>query len=203
MFCGNGLVSYDVTSVKFELVTTTEGTVTAGINASKIPVGTIATLDVGASQSRVTSDSQTLAFTDEVQLSPKYVGYYGGSMDDSPIAKVLATMAETAIAGANQPSNICFKSKAGDGNSYKIAISVSDDGKGNIGVGLAPAALTASGELKSTTGNTVTVSFGPHDYRKPLGPRPPAPQADDCGGAGTSIVTTLQSADTCTKKKKR
>ncbi|MER8447118.1 hypothetical protein NKH52_28430 [Mesorhizobium sp. M1066] len=197
MFCGNGLVSYDVTTMKFEHVTTTEGTISAGVSASKIPVGTAATLDIGASQSRTTSDSQTLTFTDDVQRSPAYVGYYGGSMDDSPIANVLATMAETAIDGANQPTNICFKSRAGDGNSYKIAITVTDDGKGNIGVGLAPAALTASGELKSTTGNTITVSFGPHDFTKPFGRRPPAPGPRDCAGAGTHMETSLMSTDTC------
>jgi len=196
MFCGNGLVSYDVSSVKFELVTTTEGTIAAGASAAKIPVGPGATLDLGVSGSRATSDSQTLTFTDEVVLSPRYVGYYGGSMDDSPIAKVLATMAVTGIEGAKQPSNICFRSKA-EGNSYKIAISVSRNSKGNIVVGLAPAALTASGELKSVTGNAITVNFGPHDFRKPLGTRPPVSKKSDCEGAGISKTDAPKSDDTC------
>lgn len=203
MFCGNGLVSYDVSSVKFELVTTTEGTVAAGASAAKIPVSPGATLDLGVSGSRATSDSQTLTFTEEVVLSPRYVGYYGGSLDDSPIAKVLATMAVTGIEGAKQPSNICFRSKAGEGNSYKIAISVSRNSKGNIVVGLAPAALTASGELKSVTGNTITVNFGPHDFRKPLASRPPVSNKDDCGGAGTHFEDALQSSDTCNDRKKK
>ena len=45
------------------------------------------------------------------------------------------------------------------GNTYKVAISIKDNAGGENGLGLAPLALTASGETKSTTGNTLTVAF--------------------------------------------
>jgi len=54
--------------------------------------------------------------------------------------------------------------KADLGPAKLVAISIEDNASGEIGLGLAPLALTASGETKSTTGNTLTVAFEPHIF---------------------------------------
>ncbi|BCG97195.1 hypothetical protein MesoLj131a_60590 [Mesorhizobium sp. 131-2-1] len=54
-----------------------------------------------------------------------------------------------------------------------------------VAVGLGPSSLPANGELKSTTGNTVTATYAPHDFHKPFPRRPHASAAGDPNGANT------------------
>ncbi|MDG4892670.1 hypothetical protein P9272_03575 [Mesorhizobium sp. WSM4976] len=176
--CGNGLIGMDVETAKLELVTTNEKTVGGGIAVAGLSAGG-AVLGAGVSGSRVTTDSQTLTFTGDVLLSSQAIDYRQGMLERAPIAQALANLWQATLVEGDKPSDVCLRLKSGDGNSYKISLNVVDDGKGNISLQLAPSTLTANGELKSTTGNTITVTFAPHDFSKPFKKRPQRAAAGD------------------------
>ncbi|ESX03898.1 hypothetical protein X769_15540 [Mesorhizobium sp. LSJC268A00] len=72
-----------------------------------------------------------------------------------------------------------FPGEKGRGNSFEISITAVEDAKGDISIRLAPATLNANGELKSIRGNTIAVTFVPHNFAKPFPRRPPAPKPGD------------------------
>lgn len=183
--CGNGLIGFDITDAKLELLTTTEGTAGGSVAVGATPVAAGVTLGGGASASRVTTDSQTLTFNSEVVLSSKAVDYKVGMLKNAPIAQAMVNLWDAGLGVGNDPSDVCLKVKKAETNTYKISIQIVDDGKGNVAVGLGPASLTANGELKSTTGNTVTVTYAPHDFHKPFPRRPHASAPGDPNGANT------------------
>ncbi|MDX8521112.1 hypothetical protein [Mesorhizobium dulcispinae] len=172
--CGNGLLGFDLVSVKMELLSTSEGTVSAGVALSPVPVGSAAVGgNVGASQ--VTTDSQVLLIQEEVSPSSKPVDYQPGALEKAPIAKAMVNLWSAALQSGDDSSDICLKLKQGstDANTFKMSINVVKDVNGKVSVSLAPVTLTGGGEFKSTTGNTITVKFEPHDFSKVLPPRPP------------------------------
>lgn len=174
----NGLIGLDASSVKLELATTTEGTVGGGVSAAGLPAGG-AVVGLGASASRVTTDSQTLTISSDVLLSSRAVDYADGMLKDAPIAATMANFWDVALEAGDQVSDVCLRLKSGEGNTFKIAITVVEGVKGNVSILLAPATLTANGELKSTTGNTITVTFAPHNSARQLPTRPRPPRRGD------------------------
>ncbi|RUV02405.1 MAG: hypothetical protein E5Y88_24530 [Mesorhizobium sp.] len=171
--CGNGLLGFDIVSVKMELLSTSEGTVSAGVAVSPVPVGGGAVGgSVGASQ--VTTDSQVLLIQEEVSLSSKALDYQPGALENAPIAKAMVNLWSAALQSGGDASDICLKLKQGstDANTFKMSINVVKGINGKVSVGLAPVTLTGGGEFKGTTGNTITVKFEPHDFRQPPPPRP-------------------------------
>ncbi|RUW83466.1 hypothetical protein [Mesorhizobium sp. M1E.F.Ca.ET.063.01.1.1] len=122
----------------------------------------------------MTTDSQTLLVQEEVSLSSKPVDYQPGALEKAPIARAMVNLWSAALQSGDDASDVCLKLKQGstDANTFKMSINVVKDVNGKVSVGLAPIALTAGGEFKGTTGNTITVKFEPHDFRQVPQPRP-------------------------------
>ncbi|MER9303112.1 hypothetical protein NKJ06_17275 [Mesorhizobium sp. M0293] len=159
MNCGYGLISYDVKTVKLELVTSSQGTAggEAGISANGI--------GVSVSGSHQVLDAQTLTLEGDIKSSRNRIPYDPTELKSSPIAQVLKDLTEGMISQAGDPSDVCIKTKKGDGSTFKIGITVTDTVGGGVKIGISPAALSATGELKSVTGNTITVTLAPHNFR--------------------------------------
>jgi hypothetical protein len=171
--CGNGLLGFDVVSVKMELLSTSEGTAGVGVGLSSVPIGG-ATVGGSVNASQDTTDSQSLVVQEDVGLSSKALGYRQGMLQHAPIAAAMVNLWRAALQSGDDPSDVCLRLKKGsaDGNTFKMSITVVKDVNGKVAVGLAPITLTPSGEFKGTTGNTITVKFEPHDFRKPMPSRP-------------------------------
>jgi len=192
VWCGNGMIDFDITQVKIDLLTTLDNTTTGGLSVANIPVGGGVSLGGGVSISAETTKTQELVLTERVLQPNTDIRYksspwsyrYASNIDEpAPLADAMSNMRGALIQTASGQGQVCFSTvipKAGnpppapsDGsdktsqasNTFKIAISVIDDGKGNLSVGLAPLTVTASGESKSTTGNTITFTFAPHIFK--------------------------------------
>lgn len=163
--CGNGLIDFDIKSVKLEILTTLETSANAGVDIGPIATGN-ASLTGGIGGGRMLSNTQELGLSANMLPDPKFT--YAGrsqSVDTAPIAATLINLRNGLIEAGEVNNRVCFKTKPED-NTYKVAVSIVDSVNGKIGLGLAPMALTASGETKSTTGNTLTVAFAPHVFTK-------------------------------------
>ncbi len=70
----------------------------------------------------------------------------------------------------DDPSDVCLhlkKNADGDGNTFKMGDhSCQRSERRSVNVGLTNVGLTAGGDFKATSGNTITVKFEPHDFRK-------------------------------------
>lgn len=166
--CGNGMIAFDVASVKLDLLSTTDLTASGGIGGGLGPAA------VSVAASRTKADVQQLILSYDVDRSSQKQPYYDGILDDAPIARAMVNLWDASLATGNDPSDVCLRmrEKTTDGsNTYKIGITITQTAGGKIAVGLAGAALSAGGDLKSVTGNTVTVKFEPHDFRQKLPPR--------------------------------
>lgn len=81
----------------------------------------------------------------------------------APIAAVLVNLRNAAITSATRPGD-CFrnypkKGEKGDANTYELGLKITSTGKADVTVGLAPIDVTAGVENKSSTGNTLIVTF--------------------------------------------
>lgn len=164
--CGNGLVDFDIKSVKLEILTTLESSANGGVDVGPVVTGSGASLSGGFGGGRSISNTQELVLAADM-LPNRSFAYAGReSVDTAPIAATLINLRNALIRSGEVGNRVCFKTtlEAKDGNTYKVAISIEDSANGKIGLGLAPLALTASGESKSTTGNTLTVAFEPHVF---------------------------------------
>ncbi|ESY03814.1 hypothetical protein NKH64_28915 [Mesorhizobium sp. M0999] len=179
--CGNGMLGFDIVSVKMELLSTSEGTAGVGASLGPGPIGGGATAGGSVGASQVTTDSQTLLIQEEVSSSSKAVPYASDMLERAPMAKAMVNLWSAALQSGDDASDICLRLKKGsaDANIFKMSITVVKDVNGKVSIGLAPVALAANGEFKGTTGNTITVKFEPHDFSLPTPPRPrPCPPKD-------------------------
>lgn len=164
--CGNGLVDFDIKSVKLEVLTTLESNVAGGVDVGPVVTASGASLSGGIGGGRSISNIQELVLAADM-LPNRSFAYAGReNIDTAPVAATLINLRNALIKAGEVKNRVCFKTTPGakDGNTYKLAIKIEDSANGEIGLGLAPLALTASGETKSTTGNTLTVAFEPHVF---------------------------------------
>jgi hypothetical protein len=164
--CGNGLIDFDIKKVKLELLTTFDnsGGLSAEIAAS--PVGGVpATLggSLGASAQR--TNTQKLVYSSFPLPNPDYTYVPQAGDDPAPVAEVLTSLRKNLIEAANTKNRVCFQGSDADGdNSFQVAVTMVKSASGKLVFALAPLTLTANGETKSTTGNTITFTFAPHDF---------------------------------------
>jgi hypothetical protein len=171
--CGSGLVDFELVSVKMELTTTTDKSYGGSIGF-KVPVSP-GSVGGSVSGSREIEDTQELVFP--LYNAPVKTGYVysGDNSKPSPISDALLNLRRSLILGATKPG-VCFYTydyrdpKSDEGGTYKLGLTVTDDAKAGIEVELGPVAAGGGGEVKSATGNTLTVSFrqvhrrkGPHN----------------------------------------
>jgi hypothetical protein len=178
--CGSGRIGFDIESVKIELVSTTDNT--AGANISLTPAGPIPITASGGG-STTTGNSQSLVVIADVVPSTQEVAFSREMLDDAPLAVSMINFWGATIQAGNDPSDVCLKYKeSGDFNNniYKMGITVTNAGSAKVSLGLTNVGLTASGEFKSTNGNTITVKFKPHSFKKPVKP-PRENCGDNCG----------------------
>lgn len=167
--CGNGMVGFDVVSVKLDLLSTTDVAASGGISTGVGPVG------ISGNLGQNTTDVQQLILSYDVTPSSKKQDYDPRALEDAPLAKAMINLWNASLSSGDVPSDVCLRMRekvTDGGNSYKMGITITRSAGGKISVGLSGATLSAGGEIKSVTGNTVTVRFEPHDFRKPEAPRP-------------------------------
>ncbi|MGV1790397.1 hypothetical protein [Rhizobium sp. A37_96] len=185
--CGNGLIGFDIVSVQMELVSTSEGSASVGLSLSPIPAAGNATIGGKAGASVDTTDTQTFEIAETVVPSPYPQPFDLRQLRSAPLAVSMINLWAAALQSGDDQSDVCLhlkKNAEGDGNTFKMAINVVKDANGEINVGLTNVGLTAGGDFKATSGNTITVKFEPHDFTKPRPPRPkpcgPGETGRDC-----------------------
>ncbi|TCA18546.1 hypothetical protein E0H68_03680 [Rhizobium leguminosarum bv. viciae] len=164
--CGNGLIDFDIKSVNLKVLTTLESTVGGGIEVGPVPVGGTTTISAGASGGRTVSNTQELVLAADMLPNRSFVYAGKENVRSAPIAGSLINLRDALIKAGEVGNRICFKTtpKSNSGNTYKLAVSIENTAGGSLSLGLAPLVMTASGETTSLTGNTLTVSFEPHEF---------------------------------------
>lgn len=159
--CGNGLVGFDIKSVRMELLSTADSTVGATIGGGYAP------FSGGLGLSGSVSNSQALIVDYDISRSRLNTSYNDEDLKAAPIAALMKNLWSAARHSGDQQTYVCLTMKptSQGGNTYKIAITTSTKATGEIEVGLANVALGASGEFKSSTGNTITVTLVPHQFK--------------------------------------
>ncbi len=178
-WCGQGAIGFDVVSVRTELITTLDTTLGASAGI-KTP---IITLSGGTKEEAV--NAQTLDYNlwpqpwSEQPEEFRVQKYEPGEIEKAPIAKVLLSLRDALILSALKyeyplapnklrPPQPCFldydpeKPGADAGHFFKIALTFINDPSVGISVALATPispTFSLSGESKTTTGNSITVSF--------------------------------------------
>lgn len=195
--CGNGLIGFDIVSVQMELVSTSEGSASLGFSLSPIPAASSTTIGGKAGASLDTTDTQTFEIAETVVRSPYPQPFDRNQLRTAPLAVSMINLWGAALQSGDDRSDVCLhlkKNADGDGNTFKMAITVVKDANGEVNVGLTNVGLTAGGDFKATSGNTITVKFEPHDFTKPQPPRPKPCRAGDTGHdcPNQHIVTPTQ-----------
>ncbi|TXI03442.1 MAG: hypothetical protein E6Q76_13835 [Rhizobium sp.] len=180
--CGNGLIGFDIVSVKMELVSTSEGSASLGLSLSPIPVASSTTIGGKAGASLDTTDTQTFEIAETVSPSPYPQPFDQSQLRTAPLAVSMINLWGAALQSGDDRSDVCLhlkKSADGDDNTFKMAITVAKGANGEVDIGLTNVGLTAGGDFKATSGNTITVKFEPHDFTRPRPPRPKPCRAGD------------------------
>ncbi|MGO9137265.1 MAG: hypothetical protein ACLP9S_04690 [Syntrophales bacterium] len=192
-WCGLGKIDFDISSIKAELTTTLDSTSGFKVGVT-IPISG-GTVTPSAGQTHETMDTQVLDYNLwplplEDQRSELTSYYKNRDIDKdvsgAPIALVLLDLRSALIQSAmkydysttppkQKSPQPCFTDynpdkPAGDaGNLFKIGLTITNDSTGGISINVAPLSIGATGEAKSTTGNTLSVSFiqrGVQDIQK-------------------------------------
>ena len=178
--CGTGLIKFDISSIKVELTTTMDTTSDLKFGLT-IPVDVV-TLGPSGEAKRENIDTETLDYNLwPMPESKQNRDIYDQKIDDdvvgkAQIARALRDLREALVGGAmkydlsgptpqkRNPSP-CFtdynpeKPAADAGDTFKFGLSITNDLQGGISIKVAILNFGATGEAKSTTGNTLTVSF--------------------------------------------
>jgi hypothetical protein len=178
--CGTGNVAFEISQIKAELTTTSSKTIggSAGIT---VPIHMV-TIGAKAGDTVTATNTQTLSYqvwsVDKVSQNPNISNLHPSReyVDKTPIAQVLRDLREALVAAGTtydysqtppvkrQPLP-CFtdydpkKPATASGNTYTLGLSIVNDITGGVTVSVAVLNLGITGEAKSTTGNTLTVSF--------------------------------------------
>ncbi len=188
--CGEGKIDFDVESVTLDLTTTVDTTASGSLGLTIPVIGPAGTIGPSGSLSRDVTNTQEIS----LPLYPAQNRNYVASPDaaPAPIADALFGLREALIKGATLQS-VCFwdynfKAPSTDkGGTYKLGLTITDDGKGGIDIKLAIVDFGANFEHKSATGNTITVSFQQRDIPKKapsIDPKTGGPSLASGGGLG-------------------
>lgn len=158
--CGNGLVGFDISSVRMELLSTADSAVGGTIGGGYGPF----TGGLGLSGS--VSNSQVLTVDYSISRSRLKTAFKDEDLETAPIAALMKNLWGAARTSGDQQTYVCLTMKpvSQGGNTLKIAITTSDKTSNETKVGLANVSIGASGEFKSSTGNTITVTLVPHKF---------------------------------------
>ena len=160
--CGRGKIDFDLWSVTMTLTTTVTSTASASI-AVAAPIVPAGTFGLSAGGSHAVDNTQELTIPLFTPLpGPGFT--YSRADERAPIAETLLNLREALIKGATAEGSCLvtynFRAKKDDkGGTYKIAITVTDTGKGGVSIKLAPYDVSAGAEGKAVTGNSLTVNF--------------------------------------------
>lgn len=177
-WCGNGQIGFDISSVKVELTTTLDNS--GGANAAFTLPANIVTVGPSGGYKRDVTNTQTLDYNlwplENQSSSVLGQNVTEQDLENAPIAQALLGLRDALILSAMKfdystspptprPPQPCFTDydptkPAGDpGDSFKLGLSITNDITGGVSVKVTILNFSATGESKSTTGNTLTVSF--------------------------------------------
>lgn len=187
--CGKGKVDFDITTVQLQLATTLENT-TSGSLGLTIPVSAGSVGPSGAG-SRDVTDAETLTFPIYPVHDPKFRVEPADAQKPAPISDVLLALRKALIQQA-AAKRICvydydYTDPTHDaGGTYEMAFTAVNDLSGGVELKLAIVDFSATHDRKSTTGNTLTVTFHQVDLPdKPLAIENGVP-VDNTGGGGVA-----------------
>jgi hypothetical protein len=152
-----------VISVSLDLTTTLDTTASGSLGFTIPIIGPTGTVGPSGSASHEVSNTQELSFP----LFP--VADSSFRMDTStaapaPIADAIFALREALIRSSALEA-VCFYDfnyhdpKSDKGGTFKLGLTITDDGKGGVDVKLAVVDVGANYERKSVTGNTITIAF--------------------------------------------
>jgi hypothetical protein len=169
-WCGHGDINFDISQVKAELTTTLE-TITNHSGSAKITWGAVE-IDPSGSVKGDATNTQVLDYNLWPLEMARQMGLSGVKVEDekpAPIADVILGLRDALIASAKKSASpgpqACFtdydpaKPGADAGNTFKLGLSFVSDKTGGLEIKVWVLDLTNTTEWKSTTGNTLTVSF--------------------------------------------
>ncbi len=177
-WCGTGLIAFNISSIKAELTVTNERITDRKVGLS-IPVHTVT---LGASLEDKSDITNTEVLDYNLWLLPAKLQHLkverisDSELAAAPIARALIALRTAIILSAtkkdfsfdppkDRQQQPCFADfnldkPAGDaGNTYKMALSIISDGSGGVSIDAGIITAGATSETKSTTGNSLTVSF--------------------------------------------
>jgi hypothetical protein len=168
-WCGTGNIDFDISQVKAELTTTLE-TITNKSVGLKIPWGAVEIDPTGSVKGDATNtqvlDYNLWPFEAERQMALMQATV--NAQKPAPIADVILALRDALIASAKKTApgpQPCFtdydpaKPGADAGNTFKLGLSFVNDTTTGLEIKVWVLDLNATNEWKSTTGNTLTVSF--------------------------------------------
>ena len=176
-WCGTGLIGFDITSIKAELTVTDEFIDDKQL-ALSIPVHAV-TLEPSFDKKSDVTNTQLLDYNLWLLPSDLQQNTFVDDGKPAPIAQVLLDLRKALILGATKldystipptqrAAQPCFadfsldKPASDAGNTYKIGLSIVSDGTTGVKIDAGIISLGLSSEAKSTTGNSLTVSFVQH-----------------------------------------
>jgi hypothetical protein len=168
-WCGTGNIDFDISQVKAELTTTLE-TITNKSAGLKIPWGAVEIDPTGSVKGDATN-TQVLDYNLWPLEMERQAALLQATVNDqkpAPIADVILALRDAIINSAKETApgpQPCFtdydpvKPAADAGNTFKLGLSFVKDTTGGLEIKVWVLDLSATSEWKSTTGNTLTVSF--------------------------------------------
>ena len=161
--CGSGKVDFDIISINAELTTTNDNTASGSLGLTIPIVGPTGSIGPKGGGSREVSNTQRMEFTLYPIDDPTF-RITAPDNKSAPIAEALrdlrtALIRDAAAGGACMYDYNHADPKSDKGHSYTLGLTVTDDANGGIDIKLAIISLSVSGETKSVTGNTLTVTF--------------------------------------------
>jgi hypothetical protein len=180
-WCGNssvdGHIGFDVSSIKVELVTTLDNT--GGASAAFTLPADIVTVGPSGGYKRDVTNTQTLDYNLwPLEHQSRFFSQNVTEEDiqSAPIAQALLSLRDALILSSMRldystspptprPPQPCFtdydptKPASDPGDSFKLGLSITNDVTGGVSVKVTILDFSATGESKSTTGNTLTVNF--------------------------------------------
>ena len=184
-WCGSGKIDFDIASVKVELTVTNERITDQKLGLS-IPVQTV---KLGASLEDKSDVTNAEVLDYNLWMLPARLqtmnldAVTDIELQSAPIARVLLAVRTALILSATKKDysfdppkdrkpQPCFadfnpdKPASDAGNTYKIGLSINSDSTNGVSIDAGIITVGATGETKSTTGNSLTVSFIQRDLQQ-------------------------------------
>lgn len=179
--CGNGSVDFDIVRATATLTTTVRYAANASGGASipLLPAGVPGTVAPSVTGGRTTTNTQVLTFNAYPNLPTEYAGSL--ALTERPVAAILLSLrAALREAARTQPCLSTVHDPATDKeNVVEVAFEVEEVAGVGIKLNLVVVDLGASGERRTTVGNSIVIGFRPYvpasepaRARAPRGRRP-------------------------------